>query len=124
MEKTSVIDLLRAANRDDMVSKPLEVEIKRLSAVFGKPFVMALKPVSYAKWSKLVNSNADYRSELIAAAWADGRSIGNDVLDKFGAVNAPELIRSILNAGEIAKLAAKVEQISGFGNSVEELKKK
>ena len=47
-----------------------------------------------------------------------------EILDKFGASDAPGLLANILQGGEVAKLAAKVEAISGFGNSVAEIKKK
>lgn len=121
----SIIDLLREANREDMVSAPTKIEVKRLSARLGEPFVLSLKPVAYDAWRRLAQSEKeDYRSGLIALSCADLRDSGKDVLEKFGAADAPELIRSILNAGEIAKISQTVEQISGFGDSIEELKKK
>lgn len=121
----SVIELLRAANREDMVSTPAKMEIKRLSAVFGEPFVMTLKPVVYTVWAKIVaDDKVDYRLALIAAAWVEGKELTSEVLDKFGAADAVGLLTQILQGGEIAKLSAKVENISGFGDSVAEIKKK
>jgi hypothetical protein len=124
MEK-SIVELLRAANREDMVSAPAKMEVKRLSAVFGQPFVMTLKPIRYTVWAKIISDEkTDYRLALIAAAWAEGEEMTGEILDKFGASDAPGLLANILQGGEVAKLAAKVEAISGFGNSVAEIKKK
>jgi hypothetical protein len=120
-----VIALLKAANRSDMETPPVNVEIKRLSKVFGEPFVLQLKPICYEDWEMACSKKtAEYRVLLIAKAWVDAKKLDSDTLDRFGASSADELLKKILQPGEIAQLAARVEKISGFGDSIAELKKK
>lgn len=121
---TSIVDVLRNANRDDLVSKPVKMELTRFRKKGADPVYIEVRPVSYAQWTSIASKPAsEYRVELVRLAWTDVAMLQkSDVLDRYGAVSVSDLITKVFNPGEIAEIAKKVEDISGFGKSVIDLK--
>lgn len=124
MEKEmSIIDLL--CGMDTPSAPTAEVKIKRLSELAKQEVVFKIKALSYDKISEANKFDDDYNINLVRMGTVEPSLKDEKLLSKFGAKTPNELLKKMLLPGEIAKIANKIGNLSGFEQcSVEEIKKK
>ncbi len=128
----NAVELLMKMDKGKVKAIPTrEVEVKRLSAIAGQPFMVKLKAVPGEKWNDIagsINSGddaANYKSSkhMLLAAMVDPKLSDHDLQEAYGAASPFDLMEKLFLAGEIMSLAAEVTDLSGFsGNVVEEVK--
>lgn len=109
-----------------------DIEIKRLSRVFGAPFLVTVKAVPGERYSELVVSMIDgegstdfskaYGANLqVAMEGIVSPDVKNRDLQKhFGCATPKDLMEKLFNGGEITKIADTVTDMSGYGKDPEE----
>lgn len=138
-EAVNVLDLLLGSDIGDIKLPTKQVEIKRLSEVYGAPFVVTCKALSPDKYEEVQDMALDISGkevdldvnllqlfvvlEGVCDATEKPMFKNKDLLTKFKAQTPKELVRKILLSGEIASLYGTISELSGFGDSaVEEVK--
>lgn len=139
----NMIDLLLNSDIEQIERPTCEIEIKRLSDIFGEKFTLLCKALTYTKYSEIqekcidIDMNTGKTSldiekmeiEMVLNGVfnvADGtRFFSNKELHKkFNVPNSKEFMKKLLLSGEISKLSTKINDLSGYGkeNLVEEVK--
>lgn len=137
----NVLDLLLSADVDINKRPVKEVEVKRLSEMFGSKFVLTCTSVSpdvldeiqsnaviIDKDKKDVDININevqLFTVLEGVVDEKGKPLfkNKDVLKKFKAPTPKELINKLLLGGEIATIYNIISDLSGYGEkAVEEIK--
>ena len=108
-----------------------EIEIPRLSKLAGEPFIVQLRQIP----SKRVREIQDMAIELdrngkpkavegfdlqlmmICDSIANKEFDNKEVLKRFGAMTRKELFQTIFNAGEVAGIFRKTQELCGFGDN-------
>lgn len=138
-EAVNVLDLLLGSDIGEIKLPTKEMEITRLSGVFGAPFVItvsALSPDRYEEVQDMAVSvkgkDADIEISLLQILVVmegvmdpNGKPMfkNKDLMTKFKASTPKELVRKLLLSGEIASIYGEIASLSGFGeNSVTEVK--
>ena len=137
---SNVIDLLLNADLEQIERPSKEVEIKRLSNIFGEKFTVLCKALAYDKYSEIQENcitmtskepNFDLQKLQIELVFngvfnaQDGtRFFSNkDLHKKFKVPNGKEFIKKLLLSGEISALADTITELTGFkGDLIEEVK--
>ena len=107
-----------------------EIEIPRLSKLTGEPFIVQLRQIP----SKRVREIQDMAIELdrngkpkavegfdlqlmmICDSIANKEFDNKEVLKRFGAMTRKELFQTIFNAGEVAGIFRKTQELCGYGS--------
>ena len=107
-----------------------EIEIPRLSKLTGEPFIIQLRQIP----SKRVREIQDMAIELdrngkpkavegfdlqlmmICDSIANKEFDNKEVLKRFGAMTRKELFQTIFNAGEVAGIFRKTQELCGLGD--------
>lgn len=135
----NVLDLLLGSDIGEIKLPTKNMEIKRLSEVFGAPFVItvsALSPDRYEEVQDMAVSvngkDADIEISLLQMLVVmegvmdpNGKPMfkNKDLMAKFKASTPKELVRKLLLSGEIATIYGEIASLSGFGEgSVTEVK--
>jgi hypothetical protein len=135
----NVLDLLLGSDIGEIKLPTKNMEIKRLSEVFGAPFVItvsALSPDRYEEVQDMAVSvngkDADIEISLLQVLVVmegvmdpNGKPMfkNKDLMAKFKASTPKELVRKLLLSGEIATIYGEIASLSGFGEgSVTEVK--
>ena len=138
-EAVNVLDLLLGSDIGEIKLPTKEMEIKRLSGVFGNPFVItvsALSPDRYEEVQDMAISvkgkDADIEISLLQVLVVmegvmdpNGKPLfkNKNLMTKFKASTPKELVRKLLLSGEIASIYGEIADLSGFGEgSVTEVK--
>ena len=138
-EAVNVLDLLLGSDIGEIKLPTKEMEITRLSEVFGAPFIItvsALSPDRYEEVQDMAISvkgkDADIEISLLQLLVVmegvidpNGKPMfkNKDLMAKFKASTPKELIRKLLLSGEIANIYGEIANLSGFGESaVKEIK--
>lgn len=137
---SNIIDLLLNADIEQIERPSKEVEIKRLSNIFGEKFTVLCKALAYDKYSEIQENCIDITTkeptfdlqklqiELVFNGVfnaQDGtRFFSNKELHKkFKVPNGKEFIKKLLLSGEISALADTITELTGFkGDLIEEVK--
>lgn len=122
----NVLDLLLKADACSVTKLPeKEYKVKRLSALVGEPVVFKLKALPYSRAYELTNGTTDDMNvHIILAGVVEPSFKDSALLEKYGAVTPAELVKKILQPGEIDTLAKNIEELSGYRKTViEEVKK-
>lgn len=137
----NLIDLLLSSDIDKIERPSQEVEIKRLSKVFGEKFTVLCKALSFDKYNEIQENNLKYdistqkidmdmnnmQIEMVLNGVfnvSDGsRFFSNKDLQKHFKVHThKDLIKKLLLGGEIGELATIITKLSGFeGDMIEEV---
>jgi hypothetical protein len=135
----NVLDLLLGSDIGEIKLPTKEMEITRLSNVFGAPFVItvsALSPDRYEEVQDMAVSvkgkDADIEISLLqilvvleGVVDPNGKPMfkNRDLMSKFKASTPKELVRKIFLSGEIASIYGEIANLSGFGeDAVTEVK--
>lgn len=105
-----------------------EIEIKRLSAKLGEPFIVRCRALPGERFTELKGKMLDKKGNLrqdkvfeanVLAALEGivSPDLKNEQLLKhYGCKLPKDLVLKLFNGGEIAKIADKVTELSGFGD--------
>lgn len=138
-EAVNVLDLLLGSDIGEIKLPTKEMEITRLSDVFGAPFVVTLSALSPDKYEEVQDmavsikgKDADIEISLLQVLVVmegvmdpNGKPMfkNKDLMAKFKASTPKELVRKLLLSGEIASIYGVIADLSGFGEgSVKEVK--
>lgn len=105
-----------------------KLEVKRLSELFGEPFIVTCAPISQ-KQMEYVAENAKTMQEqrvyfILECCKVEGRKFSDKAfLDWTGALKGEDAVRKLFYSGEIYALYSEVSKLSGYGeDAVTELK--
>lgn len=131
-EAVNVLDLLLGSDVGEITLPTTQVEITRLSAVYGKPFVLtcrALTPEKFEEVQEMAvtvkNKDVDLDVNLLqlfvvmeGVVDEAGKPMfkSKDLMAKFKASTPKELVRKILLSGEISHVYGTISNLSGFGD--------
>ena len=135
----NLAEAMLAADAGKVTAKATKAfEVKRLSELFGTPFILNLQQISTRRFKELQESNVSvdnkgkanvdtYNLQLMLVVEGVTNKDFNDkaVLKHFGAATKKDLFEILLNAGEIADISQAVSALCGFGDTsknVEEIK--
>lgn len=138
-EAVNILDLLLGSDIGEIKLPTKEVEITRLSAVYGSPFVLKVKALTPERFEeiqdmsvKVKGKDADIDITLlqlfsVIEGVVDDTGApmfkNKELMKKFKASTPKELIRKLLLSGEIAKLYGEISDLSGFGDdAIKEVK--
>lgn len=106
-----------------------DIEIARLSEIFGTPFLVTVKAIEGDRYTELasgtlmdddgkVDFSRSYKANLMIAI--DGivsPDIKNRELQKhFGCASPKDLMETLFNGGEVTKIADEITELSGYSN--------
>ena len=138
-EAVNVLDLLLGSDIGEIKLPTKQVEIARLSELFGKPFVVTCKALTPDKYEEVQEMALNVQSKdvdldinllqlfVVLEGVCDDTEKpmfkNKDLMKKFKAQTPKELVRKILLSGEIAHLYGTISELSGFGDdAVKEVK--
>ena len=128
----NLINILMETDPENLVrNTKKDIEIKRLSDLFGSPFVVTVKAIPGDRYSELAgrmiddDGNPDYTEaynvnvlvSIDGLVSPDVKS--NDLQKHFGCASPKDLLDKLFNGGEIAKIADAITDLSGFGKDTE-----
>ena len=137
---SNIIDLLLNADLEQIERPTKEVEIKRLSNIFGEKFTVLCKALTYDKYSEIQENCIEMNSkeptfdlqklqlELVFNGVFDAqdgtRLFSNKELQKkFKVPHGKELVKRLLLSGEISALADTITELTGYKEDlIEEIK--
>lgn len=131
-EAVNILDLLLGSDIGEIKLPTKQVEITRLSNVFGKPFTVTCRALSPEKYEevqdmavKVQGKDVDLDVNLLqlfvviegVVDEADKLLLKNkELMAKFKASTPKELARKLFLSGEIANLYGEISSLSGFGD--------
>lgn len=138
-EAVNVLDLLLGSDIGEIKLPTKQVEITRLSEVYGKPFVVTCKALTPEKYEEVQDMAVNVQNKdvdldvtllqifvVIEGVVDDaGKPMlkNKDLMAKFKATTPKELLRKLFLSGEIANMYGAISELSGFGeNAVKEVK--
>ena len=138
-EAVNILDLLLGSDIGEIKRPTNQMEIVRLSKLYGAPFIITVSALSPDKYEEVQDmavsikgKEADIEITLLqllvvmeGVVDPSGKPMfkNKDLMQKFKASTPKELIRKILLSGEIANIYAEISNLSGFGDgSVKEVK--
>ena len=138
-EAVNVLDLLLGSDIGEIKLPTKQVEITRLSELFGKPFVVTCKALTPEKYEEVQDMALDVKNKdvdldinllqlfVVLEGVCDPTEKpmfkNKDLMAKFKAQTPKELVRKILLSGEIANLYGTISELSGYGDgAVKEVK--
>ena len=138
-EAVNILDLLLGSDIGEIKLPTKQMEIVRLSKLYGAPFIITVSALSPDKYEEVQDmavsikgKEADIEITLLqllvvmeGVVDPSGKPMfkNKELMQKFKASTPKELIRKILLSGEIANIYAEIYNLSGFGDgSVKEVK--
>ena len=135
-EAVNILDLLLGSDVGEIKLPTKEVEITRLSQVYGAPFILTIKAITPAKFQDMSidvkgkDANIDITQlqlftviEGVVDATGAPMFKNKELMSKFKVSTPKDLVRAILLSGEIAKIYGEISELAGFGdNAVKEVK--
>jgi hypothetical protein len=135
----NLLDLLLGADVGEIKLPTKQMEITRLTEVFGAPFVITCKALSPDKFEEVQDmavsikgKDADIEVSLLQLLVVMEGVVDNsdkpmfknkDLMAKFKAPSPKELVKKLLLSGEITQIYQTISSLSGFGeNAVKEIK--
>ncbi len=138
-EAINVLDLLLGSDVGVINLPTKRMEIKRLSEIFGSPFIVTCIALTPDKYEDVQNMALDISGKdvdidinllkvvaVIEGVQDDtGKFLfkNKELMTKFKAPTPKELVKKLLLSGEIDSLYSSIASLSGFGdNAVTEIK--
>lgn len=128
----STVDLLLKMDAGKVTEIPTkEIEIKRLSAIAGEPFIVKVSALAGQRFMELAgdavgeDGKIDYgkaygSNAMIAVAGIVDPDLTSKALQKhFGAATPKDLVDKLFNGGELSKITDAITKLSGFGKDTE-----
>ena len=137
-EAVNILDLLLGSDVGEIKLPTKEVEITRLSQVYGAPFILTIKAITPAKFEEIQDMSIDVKGkdadiditqlqlftviEGVVDATGAPMFKNKELMSKFKVSTPKDLVRAILLSGEIAKIYGEISELAGFGdNAVKEV---
>ena len=130
-EAVNILDLLLGSDIGEISLPTKHIEIKRLSKVYGAPFIVTCKALSPEKYEEVQDMAVNVSGKdvdldvnllqmfVVLEGVVDeaGKPMfkNKDLMAKFKASTPKELIKKVLLSGEIANLYGEISELSGFG---------
>jgi hypothetical protein len=127
----NVLDLLLGSDIGEIKLPTKTMEIKRLSKVFGAPFIVTVSALSPDRYEEVQDmsitvkgKDADIEISLFqmlvvleGVMEPNGKPLfkNKDLMAKFKASTPKELVRKLLLSGEITSIYGEIAELSGFG---------
>ena len=129
-EAVNILDLLLGSDVGEIKLPTKEVEITRLSQVYGAPFILTIKAITPAKFEEIQDMSIDITQlqlftviEGVVDPTGAPMFKNKELMSKFKVSTPKDLVRAILLSGEIAKIYGEISELAGFGdNAVKEVK--
>ena len=138
-EAVNILDLLLGSDVGEIKLPTKEVEITRLSQVYGSPFILTIKAITPAKFEEIQDMSIDVKGKdadiditqlqlfTVIEGVVDPTGApmfkNKELMSKFKVSTPKDLVRAILLSGEIAKIYGEISELAGFGdNAVKEVK--
>ena len=135
----NVLDLLLGSDIGDIKLPTKQVEVPRLTEVFGAPFIITCKALTPEKYEEVQDMAVNVQGkdvdldvnllQIFVVIEGVVDDAGNpmlknkDLMAKFKAQTPKELARRIFLSGEIANIYGTISELSGYGdNAVTEVK--
>ena len=125
----SIFDRMMEKNPEILAEKEqASLEIKRLSKVFGEPFIVTCSPISQKQLSYVSEAAEGTQDQslyfVLECCRVEGKKFSDKAfLDWTGCLKGVEVVRKLFRMGEINKLYHKIGDMSGYGDdAVAELK--
>ena len=125
----SIFDKMMEKNPDILAEKEqAKMEVKRLTKVFGEPFIVTCTPISQKQLAYVAENANTVQEQRVLFIQECCRVEGKKFTDKAflewtGCLKGEDVIRKMFRTGEISKLYEKISELSGYGeNAIEELK--
>lgn len=135
----NVLDILLGSDVGKIKLPTKQIEIKRLSELYGDPFYVTVQALSASKWEevqdmalKIEGKDVDVDTNLLqifvvleSTLDEHGKHLfkNMDLVKHFGCVTPKDLVKKLLLSGEIVSIYREVSDLSGFGDeSVTEVK--
>ena len=135
METMSTFDLLMGMDAKDKAVPTKKVDVKRLSKELGAKFIVTLKALPVDRFLELsqaaqsedgttdLKKNQDINCIIVAEAMVDPDVRNKELMTHFKAATPADVVRSFLQAGEMAEMTEIVSGLCGFAkNQVEVVK--
>ena len=125
MEPDVIAMLLRPESPDVRKQLPTaEYEVKRLSELYGEPFILKLQGITYDGISDL-KGVADGDLQIILEGTVSPNLRDSRLTERYGCATPAELVKAIFLPGEIAEIVKAVEKLCGYRRlMLKEVKKK
>ena len=131
-EAVNILDLLLGSDIGEIKLPTKQVEITRLSALYGEPFTVTCRALSPEKYEevqdmavKVQGKDVDLDVNLLQIFAVIEGVVDNtnkpllknkELMTKFKASTPKELTRKLFLSGEIANLYGEISSLSGFGD--------
>ena len=132
-EAVNILDLLLGADIEKIELPTKQVEITRLSAIYGAPFVVTCKALTPEKYEEVQDmavavkgKDVDLDVSLMQTLTviegvvdADGKPLmkNKDLMAKFKAQTPKELTKKIFLSGELTNLYGEIGKLTGFSDT-------
>lgn len=131
--ENNIVSTLMELDPEKLVRKTKkEIEIKRLSDIVGKPFMVSVAAIPGERYMELAGNMVDEDGGMDFAQ-AHGVNVNlslaglvspdmkdRDLQKHFGCATPKELLDKFFNGGEISKIADAVTELSGYGKDKKE----
>ena len=130
-EAINVLDLLLGSDIGEIKLPTKQIEITRLSEIYGAPFVVTCKALTPDKYEEVQdmavnvqNKDVDLDINLlqlfvviegVCDANENPMFKNKDLMNKFKVPTPKEMVRKLLLSGEITNLYGEISVLSGFG---------
>ena len=117
----SIFDKLLEVDAAKLAAKEKkQMEIHRLTEVFGEPFIVTCSTMTMDQFQHVVETSKDseYKQGIILEACrVDGKKFSDSAwLKALGVERGIDVIKKLFRAGEINKLYGTVSLLSGYGD--------
>ncbi len=136
-EAVNILDLLLGSDVGEIKLPTKEVEITRLSQVYGAPFILTIKAITPAKFEEIQDMSIDVKGkdadiditqlqlftviEGVVDATGAPMFKNKELMSKFKVSTPKDLVRAILLSGEIAKIYGEISELAGCARAFERL---
>lgn len=138
-EAVNILDLLLGSDIDTIKLPTKEVEITRLSKIFGKPFILTCQALSPEKYEEVQDMAVSVKGKDVdldvsqlqlftvmeGVIGEDGKPLfkSAELRSKYKVPTPKDVVRKILLSGEITAVYTQIAKLSGFGDeAVKEVK--
>lgn len=125
IHEVSAVDLLLRPDAPAVTKarKTVELTVKRLSEAFDAPFTVTLRGLSYNEYQDILDGkNAAVDTVLAGVVSPNLRD--PRLLERYDVPTPADLVKAVFLPGELAEMARRIEQLTGFRQKMlEEIKK-
>lgn len=135
----NILDLLLGSDIESIKLPTKEVEITRLTEIFGEPFILTCQALSPEKYEEVQDMAVSVKGKDVdldvsqlqlftvmeGVIGADGKPLfkNAELRTKYKVPTPKEVVRKILLSGEITAVYTEIAKLSGFGDgAVKEVK--